>query len=208
MPRPFSVVGSVLAAGWSRRMGFPKALLRCGPAGETFVERLARTVDRAGTDGVLVVGRPDDAALRAAVASLGPIARFVENPHAERGQLSSILAVIDEVERTGGEGVLVMPVDIPLVRVETIVAALDAFHATGAPIVRVTHGGHHGHPVIFGAPVFDELRTADISIGAKAVLRSNAGRVCNLEVDDPAVLRDVDTAADYRALFGRDPDQP
>ena len=89
---------------------------------------------------------------------------------------------------------------------ETIAASIAAFNRGGAPIVRVTHDGRHGHPVIFAARVFEDLRAADISIGAKAVLRRNPGLVYNLEVDDPGILRDVDFAGDYRAAFGHDPE--
>ena len=108
------------------------------------------------------------------------------------------MAGLDIVDRPGVVAVLVMPVDIPLVRSDTIRRAIAAFHATRAPIVRVTHENRHGHPVIFGRAVFDELRRADYDIGAKAVLQLHAATILNVEVDDPAVLRDVDTPEDYR----------
>lgn len=206
MPPPVVVAGAILAAGWSRRMGRPKALLPCRPGSVTFVERLARTLGEGGVNQVLVVGRPNDAPLRAVVDSLGPAARFVENPAAERGQLSSILVAVDEAERTGATALLVVPVDMPMVRSGTIAAALDVFKSGRAPIVRVTHGGQHGHPVIFDAAVFGDLRAADPSLGAKAVVRLHQSLVDDVEVDDPGVLRDVDVAADYRAMFGRDPE--
>ena len=68
--------------------------------------------------------------------------------------------------------------------------------------MRVTHENRHGHPVIFGRAVFDELRRADYDIGAKAVLQLHAATILNVEVDDPAVLRDVDTPEDYQANAG------
>jgi len=59
--------------------------------------------------------------------------------------------------------------------------------------------------VVVAAQLFDELRRADVAVGAKAVLSSHAADLVNLEVDDPGVLRDVDEPADYRALFGQSP---
>jgi molybdenum cofactor cytidylyltransferase len=94
-----------------------------------------------------------------------------------------------------------MPVDMPLVRPDTVRRAIAAFLSAHAPIVRVTHEGRHGHPVVFGRAVFDDLRHADYSIGAKAVLQTHAAAILNVEVDDAAVLRDVDTPEDYRAIF-------
>ncbi len=58
-----------------------------------------------------------------------------------------------------------------------------------------------GHPVLFRDVVFDELRTADPAIGAKAVVRARAGEVLDVDVDDPGVVRDVDAPDDYAALF-------
>ena len=72
-------------------------------------------------------------------------------------------------------------------------------------MARVTHRGRHGHPVVFGSAVFEELRRADLNSGAKAVVHAHALDILNVEVDDSGVLRDVDTPRDYRELFGRDP---
>jgi len=196
------IVGVVLAAGQSRRMGRPKALLQCGPGGETFVIRLIRALVEAGIRDVVIVSRPHDAALAAAVAE-EPAATLIENPDPDRGQLSSLQSGIAEAERRGAAGVLVIPVDIPMVQAATIARAATVFKASVAPIVRVTHQGRHGHPVLFAAHLFDELRRADPAVGAKAVLASHAADLLNLEVDDPGVLRDVDEPADYRALFGQ-----
>ena len=194
----------ILAAGESKRMGRSKALLP-HTEDDTFTSYLTRSLRAGGADDVLVVGRSSDRGLQAEAARCG--ARFIDNPHADRGQLSSLIAGLDIVDRPGVVAVLVMPVDIPLVRSDTIRRALAAFHATRAPIVRVTHENRHGHPVIFGRAVFDELRRADYDIGAKAVLQLHAATILNVEVDDPAVLRDVDTPEDYQAIFARPPEE-
>jgi molybdenum cofactor cytidylyltransferase len=200
-----TVAGIVLAAGASRRMGKSKALLTSGPEGETFAARTIRILASGGANPVFVVGRPGDHPLRTLVGAAGAPAEFLENPSPERGQLSSLLVGIDAAESRRADGVLVMPVDIPMVRPETIGSSIAAFLASGPPILRVTHEGRHGHPVIFAARVFAELRQADAAVGAKEVLRAYGDQVLNLEVDDPGVLRDVDVIEDYRSLFGRDP---
>ena len=200
------IVGAVLAAGQSRRMGRPKALLRCGSSGETFVARVVRALAGGGADEVLVVGRPDDDALRRAVRALAGGVRFLENPAAERGQLSSLVVAADDATRAGAGALLVMPVDMPLVRGETVAAVIAAFRHSRPPIVRATHRGRHGHPVLFSAALFEELRRADPSVGARQVVRAHAADTVDLDVDDAGVLRDVDVASDYRALFGADPE--
>ena len=113
-------------------MGRSKALLPAGPDGRTFVARLAVALTAGGIDDVLIVGRPEDLALREAVRQLDVAARYIENPHADAGQISSILAVIDVVSRPGVEGLLVLPVDQPLVTPETVAAVLAGLPACAA----------------------------------------------------------------------------
>ena len=199
------VPGVILAAGRSSRMGRPKALLPSGPGGEAFVRRLARALCDGGVQRALVVGRPEDHALREEVAAMPwPIA-FVENPGADAGQLSSVLAGLEAAAGPGTRGLLVTPVDAPLVTAATVAALLAVFSSTGAPVVRAVYRGVHGHPVIFSSDVFDSLRRADPNVGAKAVLRAHALAVVDVDVDDAGVVADVDTPEDYRALFGGDP---
>lgn len=182
-------------------MGRHKALLRCGPGGETFVRRLAMALAGGGVDRVVVVGRRGDAALQAEVEGLPAAARYLENPDADAGQLSSLLAALAAVDRPGVTAILVTPVDAPLIEPATVSRLLGALRSTGAPIVRATYRGRHGHPVIFARTVFEDLRNADPSLGARAVVRAYADGVVDLDVNDPGVLGDVDTPDDYRTLL-------
>jgi molybdenum cofactor cytidylyltransferase len=194
----------ILAAGRSTRMGRPKALLHVTAEGPTFVEQLITTLSAAGVADVLVVGRPDDEALAAEVerlVSTGAPLRRVENAHADRGQLSSVIAGLNAADRPGVRGVLVTPVDAPLVRRETIEALLALFAARHAPVIRATYRGRHGHPVIFSRAVFDSLRHADPSVGAKAVVRAHAAEMIDADFDDPAIVQDVDDPEDYARLL-------
>jgi CTP:molybdopterin cytidylyltransferase MocA len=205
---PHSTIGLVtaaviLAAGRSSRFGRPKALLPADSSGITFIARLVESFRAAGVREVLVVGRPEDLQLREAVHAAA--AQFVVNADADRGQLSSLIAGINAADSPDVDAVVAMPVDIPLVRPDTIATVLAAFARGPAIVARATHQGRHGHPVIFGRGVFDELRRADPNTGAKAVVHAHASDVLDVEVDDPAVLRDIDTVRDYRELFGRDP---
>jgi CTP:molybdopterin cytidylyltransferase MocA len=198
------VPGIVLASGRSTRMGEPKALLPTNPGGPTFVRRIATSLLEGGVIDALVVGRPDDEALRAEVEAIGAAVRFVANEHADSGQLSSVIAGLNAADRPGVNAILVTPVDAPFVRPGTVRALLEAFASGRAMLVRATYRGRHGHPVIFGRAVFDELRRSDPSMGAKAVVRAHPHELLDFEVDDPGVLDDIDLPEDYtRALDGR-----
>ena len=199
------IAGVILAAGRSTRMGRSKALLSASLT-ETFVARLLTTLRAAGIPAI-VVGRPDDEPLRAELDRRG--ATCVLNPDADAGgQLSSLLTGLAAVDRADLRGLMMVPVDAPLVTSATIAALLAAVDTTGGPIVRPRHQGRHGHPVIFSRTLFDDLRRANPTEGAKAVLRAHADGIVNVDVDDPGVLADLDTPEAYRETFGHDPGPP
>jgi CTP:molybdopterin cytidylyltransferase MocA len=49
---------------------------------------------------------------------------------------------------------------------------------------------------VFGRSLFDELRRADPSQGAKAVVRAHAAAIVDLDSDDAAVVHDIDAPDD------------
>ena len=194
----------VLAAGASTRMGAPKALLP-DRAGRLFITRVLHTLHAAGiTDVTVVTGALHDSIVRAVAADAPPgaVTRFARNPDPSRGQLSSLLAGLDAAAAPGVDAVLVTPVDVPLVAPRTVRAVVDAFVQRGAPIVRPATGSRHGHPVLFARRLFDELRHADPSRGAKAVVHAHASEAIDLQVDDEGALVDVDTPEEYEKTFG------
>lgn len=193
------VRGIVLAAGESRRMGSPKALLPDN-GGRVFAARALHTMSAAGLDDVTIVtGSLHEAIVRAVAADAprGLVIRFARNPDASRGQLSSLQVGLDAADEPGVEAVAVTLVDVPFVSTATMRAVLDAFERTRAPIVRPAKDGRHGHPVVFGREVFADLGRADPVRGAKAVVRARAADIVNVPVDDEGAFTDVDTRDEY-----------
>jgi CTP:molybdopterin cytidylyltransferase MocA len=183
-------------------MGRSKALLPAGPNGPTFVRHLADALRSGGITDVLIVGRPEDAALRAEVATLGDDVRFIENHEADDGQISSIVAAVNVVDRPGVQGLLAVPVDQPLVTSATVSALLEGYAHARPPIARATFGGRHGHPVVFGPAVFGELRRADRHVGARMVVHAHADAILDVDVPDEGVVTDVDDPEEYARVFG------
>ena len=190
----------VLAAGASTRMGRAKALLRGGD--RTFIRMILDTLHDAGVAEAVVVVRPGQDAVVAEVAASG-FGRAVVNPRADEGQLSSLIAGLDGIDRPGVDAALVTLVDVPLIQPSTVRLLLARARTATAPIVRAVHGGRHGHPVVFKRQMFEALRRADPAVGAKAVVRAVA--VEDVQVDDPGVVEDVDTPEDYARLFPTNP---
>jgi CTP:molybdopterin cytidylyltransferase MocA len=213
--------GIVLAAGASSRMGRAKAALPLGQSGETVVSRVIRTLILGGVPDVVVVSGAHIDAVRAAMPAFAEASAFAKAPadktagkpgtararvveHAgwQAGQLSSLLAGLAAIDDPQLEAALVLPVDVPLVHAATVSAVIEAWRRTRPPIVRPVHGDRHGHPVIFDRSVFEDLRSADPNIGAKAVFARHRDRVLDVEVKDPGAFEDIDTPEDYEKISG------
>jgi molybdenum cofactor cytidylyltransferase len=187
----------VLAAGRSSRMGRAKATLPVGD-GHTFLTRIIRTLLDAGVDDVIVVLGHDADLIASSFSESGLPARFVVNHDYDRGQLSSLVAGLNAVDRPGVAAVLLTLVDVPLVSESTVRAVIDRYRRTHAPIVRPTSGDRHGHPLLIDRSLFDALRAADPAAGAKPVVRAHASAVGDIAVEDEGAFLDVDTEEEYR----------
>lgn len=185
------IAGIILAAGDSRRMGSPKALLDY--RGETFAGRLIRMLSRY-CDPVMVVTGRDSEAIRAGVAEK---ARFVVNPDPDRGQLSSLQTALAELPAEA-EGFLFIPVDCPTVEERTVATLLGKL--PGAKIVIPRYAGRRGHPVCVARSLAPEFLERPASDETRAVIQKHPDEIAYVDVDDPGVLADIDDREAYTRL--------
>jgi molybdenum cofactor cytidylyltransferase len=182
----------ILSAGASSRMGSPKALVSY--QGASFLEHLL-SVTRHPAIGVRRVVLGPDAEEISAQIALAP-QEVVLNKDWERGQLSSIQAALRTLP-AGTEGMLLCPVDHPLVSATLVNSLIVTFLETRAPVVLPMFEGRRGHPVIFAAAVYEELLRAPLDVGARAVVWSHQREVqevstteegCVLNLNDPGAI--------------------
>ncbi len=176
-------------------MGRPKALLEF--AGTTLIGRLIDTLKQAGVDSIRVVVRPDDDALHEWLS--GRRVKTVENPSPEDGMLSSILCGIADLAPSPGGDLLVCPADLPTLQPATIRSLRRAFEEKATDLAVPAFEGRRGHPLLIRHGLFEELRTLDLKRGLHQVLARNH-TLLEWPVEDPGVLRDIDTPAEYEAL--------
>jgi molybdenum cofactor cytidylyltransferase len=197
----------ILAAGESRRMGFPKALLPYPlPDGSetTFLRRLVDVMSRSRAEPIVVVLGHEAERIRRSLPGMPDGAvRVVVNSRYHEGMLTSILAGIQAIEESPAEGALLIPVDHPDVTPEIVDLLIDRFEQAPHPIVLPVFQGRRGHPVLFARSVFDEIRRAPESVGARQVVWDHQGDLLEVEVQEPGIGRDVDTPGDYRSLRER-----
>jgi molybdenum cofactor cytidylyltransferase len=187
----------VLAAGDSRRMGTPKALLPL--ADGTFLTVILDKLARLGLPvPTVVLGNH----ARLIMPSLeGRAVRVLINPHPEQGQISSMQLGLGSVGECSG--CLVWPVDQPAVREEVVGQLIESFGRSEALIAMPLCGGRRGHPAIFRSRMCRELLAVAAEAGPKDLIRGHAGETVLLETDDPGTVDDIDTPADYRSLLDR-----
>jgi molybdenum cofactor cytidylyltransferase len=174
----------ILSAGASRRMGRPKALL---PYREgTFLEHLLE-VTRHPRIGLTRVVLGAGAETIQNVAKLDA-STVVFNPDWEKGQLSSICAGIRSLEGIDTDGIVLCPVDHPLVSARLVSELVEKFYKEKKAIVLPTYNGRRGHPVIFSSALFGELLASPTEMGARAVVWAHAADVLEVPTDEEGVV--------------------
>jgi molybdenum cofactor cytidylyltransferase len=184
----------VLAAGASLRMGSPKALLKIGD--ETFVQHVVGQLHDAGIHDVVIVLGADADAINSSLSWFK--GAITVNGDWKEGQLTSVIAGLNALSHRKLDGVLICPVDRPLVSHTLINDILKAFQESGKSIVVPVFQGRRGHPTIFSASLFDELRDAPLTVGARHVVRNHADDVHEMATSEDAVLINIDIPEDYK----------
>ncbi|WP_207462451.1 molybdopterin-binding/glycosyltransferase family 2 protein [Azospirillum sp. SYSU D00513] len=191
------IAALVLAAGRSTRMGGPNKLLAPVDGGPL----ITRTVDAvlaSGAGPVLVVTGHMAEEVRAAVGAR-PVA-FTHNPAFAEGLSTSLRAGLAALPGDV-DGVLVCLGDMPRVSSAAIDRLIAAFNPLeGRAICVPVTGGKRGNPVLWDRAFFPEMAQAAGDTGAKHLIGRHAELVCEVPIDEPGVLYDVDTPELLAAL--------
>jgi molybdenum cofactor cytidylyltransferase len=186
----------ILSGGASRRMGTPKALLPY--RGGTFLEHLLKVTDHPRIGWRRVVLGANAAAIAESVELSAD--EVVVNTNWEDGQLSSIQCGLRSLP-DGTDGMLLCLIDHPLISRELVGALVDRFYESGKAIVLPVYKGRRGHPVIFAARLYEELLSAPLETGARAVVWAQREEVCEMETNEEGCvlnLNDPDALAKNR----------
>ncbi len=186
----------LLAAGQSRRMGAFKPLLAFG--GRTVIETCVDNLMAAGVgEIVVVVGHRGDE-VRARLRHL-PV-RFALNEVAASEMTVSIARGVEQLSDEA-QAVLIALVDQPAVAPDIIRHIIETAAQTGARLVVPEHAGRGGHPVLIDLAYRNELLSLDAGQGLRALFDRYRQEVRRVAVTSPFIRRDMDTWADYCALY-------
>ncbi len=190
------IAAILLAAGRSRRMGAFKPLLPFGAW--TVVETCVDNLMTGGVSEIVVVvgHRGDEVCAQLAHRPL----RFAVNEAAGSEMSVSIARGVEQVSE-GAQAVLLALVDQPAVTPEVIRCVLEAHAQTGARLVVPEYEGRGGHPVLIDLAYRAELLHLDPARGLRALFERHRTEVRRVPVSSAYIRRDMDTWADYCALY-------
>lgn len=186
MPASTQVVALILAAGRGRRFGCDKRRASLADG----VGLLAATValaQRCFAEVYLVLRPEDDPQALGLAADV----QLVRCAAADLGMAHSLAAGVHALAGHRCRAVAVMLGDMPWISTSSLQVLTQA--ADPERIVFPVHAGERGHPVIFGRRFWHELEALTGDQGAKAIVAANELAWLRIGVDDPGVLRDVDT---------------
>ena len=191
------IFGALLAAGAAERFGAPKLLLPAG-ALDTVLSRAIATMLRA-VDGEVLIVLPDRDDLHRALIDGLPPARLrpLRNARSAQGLGTSVAAAAAHALRSGADGLLLMPADLPMLPREHLAALVQAFRAE-RPWAAATEQAGPGTPAIFSRQALERLLTLQGARGAKAVL-CDAGDAVLMREALPESLQDLDRWPAYAA---------
>jgi molybdenum cofactor cytidylyltransferase len=180
----------LLAAGQSRRMGGPNKLL-AEIDGAPMVAIVARRLLASRARPIIAVLGNLAEAVDAALGKL-PVER-VRNPEFAGGLSTSLKRGIAALP-SDLDGVIVCLGDMPLIsgrHLDRLIAAFNPLE--GRAIVVPTRRGKRGNPVLWSSRFFPEMAAIAGDVGAKHLIGEHAELVAEVEMDDDAVLVDIDT---------------
>jgi CTP:molybdopterin cytidylyltransferase MocA len=185
------VAGIVLAAGASSRMGRPKMLLPLG--GGTLLCTVAQALLDGGLGRVVVVlGHEADHVRRVAGLPQDGRLEVVVNEDWPSGMASSLRRGLQAC--AAADAAVVALGDQPGITAERVRRIVSAWRP-GVSLVLPVHGGRAGHPVLFGRPLFEELRSLQGDVGGREVVKRHLADAVQVEAEP---LADLDTEEDLR----------
>ncbi|MBI4291437.1 MAG: nucleotidyltransferase family protein [Betaproteobacteria bacterium] len=187
------ICGILLAAGSSSRFGSNKLLHRL-PDGMPIAAAAARNM-LAALPRTIAVVRPGAKRLAQLLRETG--CTVVTSRNARSGMGASLASGV----RASGEsrGWVVALADMPFIRPASI-RSVAVQLAQGAAIAAPSRAGTRGHPVGISRRFREDLLRLTGDQGARMLLQRYAEAITVIEIDDPGVLRDIDTPEDLEGF--------
>jgi len=186
----------ILAAGLSSRMGELKALLDIG--GKKAILRLVDENIKAGISDIVVVLGYREKDIQKYLKSRD--VRCVVNEDYMSGMYSSIQKGVSVIGKNA-KGFMIMPVDIPLIKANTIREIADFFEQKDCDIVIPYFNDTPGHPPVLSVRCAGKILYSQPENGLRDIMMSDEWSRCRFDTVDEGTLYEMDNKEQYRELL-------
>ncbi len=186
----------LLSAGFSSRFGSPKALARLND--RTLIEHLQELLLATQLHEIIIVLGHDAEQIKPFLFKHKRI-KVVYNKDYKFGQTSSFKCGLKEVA-TQVTGILLLPVDYPLIQSQTFDTLMNFFESKKPVAIIPTCQDKKGHPPILNIKLKNELLALADSTGINTVIHHHIDDVALLPVADRGILRSFNTKEEFEQL--------
>jgi molybdenum cofactor cytidylyltransferase len=118
------------------------------------------------------------------------------------GELSSICVGIDNISESDVHGVMICPVDHPLITQKLLVDLLQNFWHSKKKIIVPAYHGTYGYPVIFGMEFYDVLKTASPEDGVFDIIQKYKNEKHVVNTDENGAILTISSLEEYKKYSG------
>lgn len=182
----------ILAAGFSSRMKTNKLALQYGPT--TVLNHVILELVKSKVDEIIVVTSREE--------NIEGV-KAVVNPHPEKGMTSSIKTGV-EAASGKSQGYMICLADMVKLTSEDYTFLAGEFVKTYSKnpscILLPRFNGEKGNPVIFSSIYKSEILHHEDPEGCKGIIKQHPDQIVWIDMNNDAVLVDMDTPDDYNRL--------
>lgn len=183
----------ILAAGESKRMGFPKMLMAFH--GTTMIETVIANVAESKVDYIMIVLGANKETLVEKIRNMS--VKYCYNDNYKEGMLSSVQCGFRNLP-SDHKAVLVFQGDQPLITPMAINTVIDAYLSSGKGIVIPVYKEKRGHPLLIDIKYREEVEKLNPSEGLHSLSYKFAKDVLEVDTNESGILRDFDTYEEYK----------
>lgn len=188
-----NVSAIIPAAGSGKRIGTPKYKLKIGE--EYFVNLIVSKLRLAGLENIACVIRKED--IEWFKENALPV-NCIINDKPESGMIHSVMLGINQLKES--DGVLIFPVDHPLVQTETVKILINTFEENNTSIIKPLINDLSGHPIIIPNKLFDAILQNNTDNNLNNIILDSNLTVKKVELEDSGITKNINRISDLGDL--------
>ncbi|HEX38358.1 MAG TPA: nucleotidyltransferase family protein [Candidatus Cloacimonetes bacterium] len=194
------ILGLILAAGFSSRMGDFKPLLLF--ENKTFIINIIEKLNSCCDRIFIVVGFNKDSLIQNVNGELEPQLRnkiiLIENTHYSEGMFSSIQAGLHEMDTylADDDYVILHLIDQPHIPLYVYEKLVEVANRERSEIIIPSYNMKAGHPIVFSKKIVEQVLASSVTSNLKKIIQQNKDSIHYLNVDNEQIIQDVDTQKD------------